>query len=234
MGKNYKSLYENLARNSDETGVGGGDYDLVGKIELGLLKMEGLLPEHSLLDFGCGNGRLAIKAIPYLYNGNYVGVDISDTFIESARKRIRKSGNYSCNYNFINNNSYGLPFEQNSFDYMCAFSVFTHMEHEDSYKYLLEAKRIVKPNGKFIFSCLPITLKMSKDVFIGETNFDLTSRWDKVRNIVTSVELMTEISKMAGWEVLDWYPGDVPNIKYSDSPNMLGLGQSSCILRRPI
>lgn len=229
--KDYEKLYEDHAIATDDTGVGDGDYDLIGKIELGLLKMEGLLSHHSLLDFGCGNGRLAVKAIPYLDNGKYVGVDISDTFIENAKNRVIKSGNYKCDYSFVRNSSYSLPFEQDSFDYMCAFSVFTHMEHEDSYLYLLEAKRIVKPNGKFIFSCLPISLQASKDIFLAETQFDLNSRWEKVRSIVTSVELMTEISKLAGWKVLRWYPGDKPNIKFSDNSDMLALGQSSCVLQ---
>jgi SAM-dependent methyltransferase len=39
-------------------------------------------------------------------------------------------------------------------DLACFFSVFTHLLHEESYCYLLEAKRVVKPGGKIVFSFL--------------------------------------------------------------------------------
>jgi len=35
---------------------------------------------------------------------------------------------------------------------VCFFSVFTHLLHEQSYVYLQEAKRVLKPGGKIIFS----------------------------------------------------------------------------------
>jgi ubiquinone/menaquinone biosynthesis C-methylase UbiE len=53
--------------------------------------MEGLRPINTLVDFGCGNGRLAIKVIPALNGGTYIGIDISDTFLKKADQRIRGS-----------------------------------------------------------------------------------------------------------------------------------------------
>ncbi len=63
----YEKLYEAQAQavRVDEA-IGVGPYDLIGQIELDILVMEGLQPEHTLLDFGCGNGRLAVHAIPLL------------------------------------------------------------------------------------------------------------------------------------------------------------------------
>lgn len=228
----YEHLYETQAKqDTADTAIGDGDYDLIGKMEADLLMMEGLLSNYTLLDFGCGNGRLAVKIIPVLTNGKYIGIDISDTFIERAKEKISKLNNVKCNYKLLKNATYSFPIESNSIDMICAFSVFTHMEHEDCYKYLLEANRIIKPGGLFILSCLPITLAASKQIFIDEADYDLKSRWKKVRNIITSVELMSEISTLAGWNVVRWYAGDQPNIKSFDSSDMRGLGQSSCVLR---
>jgi hypothetical protein len=42
----------------------GGDFDLGGRIQLGVLLRQGLRPTDTLLDLGCGSGRLALKAIP--------------------------------------------------------------------------------------------------------------------------------------------------------------------------
>src|SRR5687768_10263038 len=61
----YEHAYEALARTHvGDDAVGGGDFDLIGRIERDLLLMEGLKPTDTLIDFGCGNGRLAIHAIP--------------------------------------------------------------------------------------------------------------------------------------------------------------------------
>jgi SAM-dependent methyltransferase len=37
---------------------------------------------------------------------------------------------------------------------VCFFSVFTHLLHEQSYLYLQEAKRVLRPGGKILFSFL--------------------------------------------------------------------------------
>lgn len=42
-------------------------------------------PSHSILDVGCGWGRL-LDLLPPEWSGNYLGVDISQTFLDLARK----------------------------------------------------------------------------------------------------------------------------------------------------
>jgi SAM-dependent methyltransferase len=37
---------------------------------------------------------------------------------------------------------------------VCFFSVFTHLRHEETYLYLQEARRVLTPSGKIIFSFL--------------------------------------------------------------------------------
>jgi ubiquinone/menaquinone biosynthesis C-methylase UbiE len=227
----YETLYESHAKAAPtDTAVGEGDFDFIGRTELDLLLMEGLKPEHTLVDFGCGNGRLAVHAIPFLVGGSYIGIDISDSFLQRARDRIQPSIPVPpCRVAWIKQTAPQFPLEDNSVDMMCAFSVFTHMEHEDSYLYLKEAARLMRPGGRFIFSCLPMNLKYAKEIFLGQASKDLQSRWSYVRNVTTSVDLMTEIVRMAGWIPLRWYAGDEPNIGRV-SGEMRGLGQSSCVL----
>lgn len=47
---------------------------------------------------------------------------------------------------FQNRSTPHLPLESNSFDFICAFSVFTHLDVEE-FPWLLELRRILKPNG---------------------------------------------------------------------------------------
>jgi SAM-dependent methyltransferase len=101
----YRELYEKhdfitayslhtdlrIAKDGPELAIGAKkdgeqDWDIHGKAQLDFLISRGLKPEHTLLDFGCGTGRLACKAIPYLNDGNYVGIDISAEAIALCRK----------------------------------------------------------------------------------------------------------------------------------------------------
>lgn len=233
-GNTYESLYEGLAvACSADEAVGEGTYEVVGQVELDVLKMEGLQPGDTLLDFGCGNGRLAVHAIPFLVGGQYIGTDISQTFLVRARDRIRQTTpDPPCRVSWVQQSTPHFPMEDRSVDQICAFSVFTHLEHEDSYRYLVDALRVVRPGGKFVFSCLPITLEASKPIFLAEAGLNLTTRWSKVRNVVTSVDFMSEIARLAGWKVVRWYAGDVGNIK-SRAGEMRALGQSTCVLEAP-
>jgi hypothetical protein len=53
----------------------GGLWDELGKLQLDFLIEQGLRPEHSLLDIGCGALRGGVKLIPWLEPGGYWGID---------------------------------------------------------------------------------------------------------------------------------------------------------------
>jgi len=63
------------------------DIDEWGKIESvhRLLLAQLLKPNDSILDAGCGYGRL-LRLMPTTWRGEYLGVDLSPDFIELARK----------------------------------------------------------------------------------------------------------------------------------------------------
>ena len=231
----YEELYDSYARTdtSDDV-VGTGDFDKIGRIELALLQMEGLQPNHTLLDLGCGVGRLAVHVIPTLVGGSYIGIDISQTMLKRANARIKQAiPNPPCQVRWIKQTTPEFALAEHSVDMMCAFSVFTHMEHEDTYGYLKAALRIVKPHGRFIFSCIPLTLPLGKEIFQKSAGVDLKTRWMSIRNVATSIDYMEEISRLAGWTPLRWYAGDAENIGPTADGKMWPLGQTSCVLEAP-
>jgi ubiquinone/menaquinone biosynthesis C-methylase UbiE len=231
----YEDLYDTYARENEiDQVVGPGDFDLIGRIELALLQMEGLKPEHTLVDLGCGVGRLAVHVIPTLIGGSYVGIDISKTMIKRAEARIAQAvPNPPCRVTWQQQTTSHFNLPDNSVDMICAFSVFTHMEHEDTFRYLKDALRIVKPQGRFIFSCTPLTLSIGKEIFLHAASLDLKTRWKYVRNVTTSIDYMAEIARLAGWTPLRWYAGDEPNISLPNNGQKYPLGQASCILEAP-
>ncbi len=121
----------------------------------------GLTAEISILDVGCGQGRLAIgllasgREIKY-----YRGVDVKIGSIEWCRKFITER---HPNFQFIHldvmnarynrkgkpiDKDFCFPFDSGEFDIIYLFSVFTHMVAEDIRIYLKEFKRVLSPSGK--------------------------------------------------------------------------------------
>lgn len=124
----------------------GGDFDAVGILERELLIQHGLKKDDYIIDVGCGSGRLAKQLSQYL-NVKYLGIDVVSELINNARKF---TGQTDWRFEVMDGRS--IPEEDNKVDIVCFFSVFTHILHEQSYNYLREAKRVLKPGGKIIFS----------------------------------------------------------------------------------
>jgi|SRR6185369_9785560 len=229
----YEHLYETYARElqADQV-VGHGDFDFIGRTQLALLEKEGLQPQHTLLDLGCGIGRLAVHVIPNLVGGSYIGIDIAETMLKRAKAKIAQAvPNPPCSVTWIKQTTPEFNLPENSVDMMIAISVFTHMEAEDSYRYLKAALGVVKPGGRFIFSCTPLTTAIGKHIFLNSAKLDLKTRWKYVRNVTTSLDYMEEIARLAGWTPLHWYaPDEVINKGPGQNGEMYSLDQALCVL----
>ncbi len=163
--------------------VGGASADVVGPMQLNLLKHFGLRADDSILDLGCGIGRLAYVMADYLDNGQYMGLDISRKAIDWLNKNYNS---VLSNFNFelldVNNKRYNpkgsidpsnvtLPFTDNSFDKLCAYSVFTHMRIRDIECYLSEIARILKPSGIAVLTFFSIDTERDKNPMYGKIPF---------------------------------------------------------------
>lgn len=127
--------------------VGGGGYEQIGQIEAAIVAYAGLRDGQSLLDLGCGSGRLA-SALGQKMSIEYCGIDVVKALLKYAKKKS------PANYRFVLNHSLGIPLPDASCDMATAFSVFTHLLHHDSYIYLAEFHRVVRPGGVVVFSFL--------------------------------------------------------------------------------
>jgi SAM-dependent methyltransferase len=230
----YERLYEAHARAySDGRAVGDEEsFDLIGRMELSLLVAEGLEKKATIVDFGCGIGRLAVHLVPWLEGGHYTGIDISDTMLVRARERIARAVPApTCRVSWHKQTDPRFPPGVENADVIVAFSVFTHMEHEDAYAYLKSALGVVRPGGRFLFSCLPLKTKLGRTVFLDMAKDSVSVRWSRIRSVATSADFMASIAELAGWKVLRWYDGDEENIPVDGKRH--ALGQSTCVLERP-
>jgi ubiquinone/menaquinone biosynthesis C-methylase UbiE len=98
------------------------------------------------LDFGCGVGRIT-QSLAKKFE-ICVGVDISPTMIENAKK-MNKYGE-RCQY-ILNEFDNLSIFEDDSFDFIYSNIVLQHMEPQYSKKYIREFVRILKKDGLLIF-----------------------------------------------------------------------------------
>lgn len=226
----YEALYEAHARtHSDDDVVGAGWFELIGRRELAVLTTEGLTPESTLVDLGCGIGRMAVHAIPFLVGGHYIGTDVAPSMLERAQARIAPViPDPPCRVSWVKQEGTTFAVPDRSVDAFCAYSVFTHIEHEDAFNFLVDARRAVRPGGIFVFSCLPMDLAVSREIFLTSAAMDHATRWSAVRNVTTSVDFMESIARLAGWRVRRWYKGDEENIVLDD--DLHSFGQSVCVL----
>ncbi len=110
-----------------------------------IVKLLGLKPEEKLLDVGCGTGSL-LKVAKRLYPDNQMfGIDIDKNVLEIARRKLVSTG-----VQLINSGAENLPFPDKSFDAVVSTLIFHHLPAEIKRKALLEIRRVLKPNGRFL------------------------------------------------------------------------------------
>jgi len=214
------NILNNMNLDQAMSSVVGGQAEYIGTIEVSILRYNGLKPHHYIIDVGCGSGRLA-KPLSECHPGKYLGSDIVDELVYYAREKIQRP-----DWRFEAVEYIYIPEKDSCADMVCFFSVFTHLLHEQSYWYLEEAVRVIKPGGKIIFSFLEFRESCHWRVFIK------TLRCTKARanvpiNVFISREAIEVWAKHLGLTIEAFYDAQ-------DNPWKTGnLGQSLCVLSIP-
>tara|TARA_Y100001934_G_scaffold277429_1_gene376248 strand:+ start:107 stop:814 length:708 start_codon:yes stop_codon:yes gene_type:complete len=164
----YREHYDKLTEGRSEREAAelavGGQFEEIGKLELTLLRKFGLANEHYVVDVGCGSGRLT-RQLAQVHQGKYLGTDVVPELLEHARSL---SANHDWGFRQVDDLT--IPEADDSADFVCFFSVFTHLLHEQSFLYLREAARVLKPGGRIIFSFLEFAIPSHWAIFEGNLN----------------------------------------------------------------
>lgn len=143
--------------------TGRGDFIKQGQEWLNLFIEEGgLLPTHTVLDIGSGIGRIALPMMDYL-KGEYQGFDAVKTGVDWCQKHISsRKPNFRFEYIELHNDLYNskgirasefvFPYQNQAFDFVCAISVFTHLQPNETENYIRQIKRVMKPGGRAVLT----------------------------------------------------------------------------------
>ena len=101
---------------------------------------------NSVLEFGCGNGRLIKHVINLLPEAKVFGSDVLKKCVDYCKRRLPGG-------NFISNDiKPPIDFIDNQFDLIYTYSVFTHLTEKNHLAWLQEFARILKPGGVMMHS----------------------------------------------------------------------------------
>jgi SAM-dependent methyltransferase len=116
----------------------------------------------SVLDFGCGCGRLARQMIQQIPRpARYLGLDLHKGMIRWNQENLTRA---APEFEFLHHDIYHIgfnpssvapmtapfPVQDRSISLLVAYSVFTHLTEEQCEHYLREAARVLRPDGVMI------------------------------------------------------------------------------------
>ena len=116
------------------------------------LELLQLQPEDTVLEIGCGHGETLARCANVVSRGSLCGIDFSPAMHRYATRRHRKLV-AEKRIEFHLGSSDRLPFDDQSFDKV--FAVHTIYFWKEPLDHLVEARRVLKPGGRFVLGFRP-------------------------------------------------------------------------------
>ena len=234
----HRSKYEMLKNSlpAEDVGwqfVGGGDPFWTGYYEIEMIRRVKDLEGSSVVDIGCGIGRLA-KHVMHEKVSAYLGIDIIQEimdeaiFVTEGDPRFRFAIGENC----------AIPVDDASVDVIVAYSVITHLLDEETYEYFLDARRALKPDGVAIFSFIDFMHPRHSGNFFKHASQHRAGHGDLLKFITK--EVLRMFAERAGFGSVEFIDGDTnlptsgktsPLVRADMIPATFALAQSACIMR---
>jgi len=148
------NAYHQILTDADNANRGhrelvGGRWDELGQWQFDFLKEQGLRPEHTLLDIGCGALRVGVYFVRYLEPGNYCGLDINPSLIKAGQHELELAGLVDRRAMLLANDRFEFTAFGRTFDCGIAVSVFTHLYLNHIGRCLRQMRRVMHAESRF-------------------------------------------------------------------------------------
>jgi ubiquinone/menaquinone biosynthesis C-methylase UbiE len=223
--EDYENLVKNLIKDHpmDEAMslAVGGDWEKTGDLCSDVLLYAGLKNGMSVLDFGCGSGRIAHFISQKRKIPNFLGTDIVQELLDYAATKTPD------HFRFVKHQELSIPADDRTFDFAYAFSVFTHLLQTETFIYMQDIYRTLKPGGKLVFSFLEFSEPNHWHIFQDSVDRQKKSTLPHL-NALLARDQITIMAKNIGFSVTEFTSGSELRWKKGTVP----LGQSLAILKR--
>ncbi len=225
----------------------GGDFIKQGMDFFGSIKkFTPICPGSTVLDIGCGIGRLAFQLKDYLSEeGQYFGFDINKSGIDWCRSNITEGMSnfevrcidlYNIEYNpggKLSPLTFKFPYEKNKFDVVFATSVFSHMQENALLNYLSEINRVLRPSGIFLATMYIYDPDQKEDESIVERkfwysfpNYRISDKYNPEYRIAYDIDFLSDHIVKLNFSSVSWKKG-----RWRKSPES-GIFQDILILKK--
>jgi ubiquinone/menaquinone biosynthesis C-methylase UbiE len=125
-----------------------------------LLSIAGVQPEDSVLEIGCGVGRIGRELCPHCRL--WTGADISGRMLAFAAQRLSGTNNARL----VQLREVGLgEFDDGSFDVVYATNMLAHLDEMDRWRYVQESFRVLRPGGRILLDNIDIESEAGWKIF---------------------------------------------------------------------
>ena len=130
-----------------------GTDETCGRVQLEILKREGLLPHMNVLEIGCGCLSAGVPLMQALCIGGYVGLEPNRWLVEAAlaEERIKRIAVESL-ATFLHKSDFDASELGRKFDFVLSHSVLSHCARWQVEQYLKHAAAVLAPTGKIVAS----------------------------------------------------------------------------------
>ena len=155
-------------------------------------------PRAKILEIGCGGGKFSERLVGL--GGSLVCADVSSEMLGRTHERLHGGKNVA----FQKLNGYDLhQFRKDSFDFVFSFDTFVHIDMEDSYSYLAEIRRVLRPGGKGFLHFANLNSQEGWKKFVEEVPFHRGSKEYYNQFRFLTWEIVERFFSSLGFEILD-------------------------------
>jgi cyclopropane fatty-acyl-phospholipid synthase-like methyltransferase len=143
-----------LERAMDYVGNPGQRAEIVGELQLELLKQNGCREDSQVLEIGCGCLIAGLPIMRFLRADRYVGIDPNSWLIDAARREIDGAEELigAKRAVFLHNDDFDASSTGRKFDFVISHSILSHAAAWQLPQFLSNTAKVLTPEGVIVAS----------------------------------------------------------------------------------